>query len=102
MGRNAKQETSKTSKQKAEQKQKGPSGQMDSKPAEQPRPAAVSTGRKQLKPPENSEKLSPSARTNRMKKEEPASVIDTWTGEDMIKGIVLSEILGPPKSKRKK
>ncbi len=35
-------------------------------------------------------------------KQEPFSVIETWTKEDMVKGIVLSEVLGPPKSKRKK
>lgn len=78
----------KKKKKTVERKIQEASGQMAAEPVEvRQRPVA-----KEKRP----------SRTSRTKKKEPISVIDTWTGEDMIKGIVLSEILGPPKSKRKK
>lgn len=87
------QETVKKKKKAIGQKVQEATEQMAAAPVELPiearqRPAAA----KEKRP----------SRTSQIKKKEPISVIDNWTGEDMVKGIVLSEILGPPKSKRKK
>ncbi|MET1030533.1 hypothetical protein [Domibacillus tundrae] len=103
--KNEKQEKSKKNKQKVERKIKEMAGQMERKPAEKASTVMSSIEQKEPLGPKsanNEEKPSRSTRPKRIKKKEPISVIDTWTGEDMIKGIVLSEVLGPPKSKRKK
>lgn len=98
-----KQETPKSHKQKAERKAKDLAGRLEDQRANVK--AAIPGELKQpnTQPVLKEEKSeSRPARVNRTKKQEPISVIDTWTGEDMIKGIILSEVLGPPKSKRKK
>ncbi|OES44329.1 hypothetical protein [Domibacillus iocasae] len=103
--KNEKQEPSKTTKQKVERKIKEMAGQPERKLAEKTSTVMVSTEQKRSTTPKlvrKEEKPVRSSRTNQIKKKEPISVIETWTGEDMIKGIVLSEVLGPPKSKRKK
>ena len=85
-------ETVKKKKKTVERKVQEAAEQMAAVPVELPIEARQRPAAKEKRP----------SRTSRTKKKEPISVIDNWTGEDMVKGIVLSEILGPPKSKRKK
>lgn len=96
-----KQETPKRNKQKVERKIKDTAASLEEQgkkmmPIEEKEQPRV---QKEGKAEERTSRPAPKHRT---KKQEPISVIDTWTGEDMIKGIILSEVLGPPKSKRKK
>ncbi|WP_050180922.1 hypothetical protein [Domibacillus robiginosus] len=98
-----KQETTKPNKQQAERKAKDLTRRLEEQKAKAQ--AAMETESRQphiQKAARADEKPSRPVRASRIKKQESISVIDTWTGEDMVKGIVLSEILGPPKSKRKK
>lgn len=88
----SKKENQKKAKKKVGQKVQEAAEQMAAAPVELPVEAKKRSAAKEKQP----------SRPSQIKKKEPISVIDNWTGEDMVKGIVLSEILGPPKSKRKK
>lgn len=105
--KNEKQEASKETKKTAARKIKEMTGQLQQskEKAAAASVAAEKRNRSSVPKPRAAEERPPRSsgtRPSRIKKKEPISVIDTWTGEDMVKGIVLSEVLGPPKSKRKK
>ncbi|MGG3450956.1 hypothetical protein [Domibacillus aminovorans] len=89
----------KTARKKVEQQAKSVAKQADQKAMEASVQNSISTPAPVQKPVQKRE-----TRQSRPIKpvSQPVKGVEKWSEQDFLKGIILSEVLGPPKSKRKK